>query len=195
MLYSYRIEQAIRAAALLHRDQVRKGPAPLPYVTHLFAVALIISDYTDNEDIVIAGLLHDTLEDTDYTREELQDDFGRKVCDIVLAVSEHIENPDEKKEWKERKKRYIKQLADAPQEALIVSSADKIHNMRSVIEGYYNNRAGFIRDFGKPSVEDQVWFHQNVSNVLNRRLKNDIVHEFNHVFTEYKKFVLNDKEK
>ncbi|MBX2866844.1 HD domain-containing protein [Candidatus Kaiserbacteria bacterium] len=190
MLYSYRIEQAIRAAALLHRTQVRKGPVPLPYVTHLFAVAFILSDYTDDEDVIIAGLLHDTLEDTEYSEEELREDFGRRVFEIVRAVSEQTEG--EKGPWKERKKAYAKQLTEAPQEALMVSCADKIHNMRSTIEGYYGNHEGFLRELAKPSVEDQVWFHQTVSNILNRRLKNDIVHEFNHVFTEYKKFALNE---
>ena len=190
MLYSYRIEQAIRAASLLHQKQKRKGTVPLPYVTHLFAVAFILSDYTDDEDIIIAGLLHDTLEDTEYTEEELREDFGRRVCEIVRAVSEHV-GEGAIKSWKERKKLYVKQLSQAPQEALMVSCADKIHNMRSIIESYYDNYDKFLKDFGG-SVEERVWAYQGISNVLNRRLKSDIVHEFNHVFTEYKKFTLNE---
>ena len=190
MLYSYRIEQAIRAASLLHRDQVRKGDVPLPYITHLFAVAFILSDYTDSEDVVIAGLLHDTLEDTPYTEEELREDFGRTVYEIVRSVSEHT--GDKSASWHERKQQYIKQLTEASEEALLVSCADKIHNMRSTIEQYYNDYEGFVSDFGG-SVEDRVRMYQGISNVLNRRLKNDIVHEFNHVFTEFKKFALNEK--
>ena len=73
MSYSYAIEQAIRAASVLHKDQIRKGSVPYPYVTHLFAVAMIVSDYTSDEDTIVAALLHDTLEDTDYTEEELED--------------------------------------------------------------------------------------------------------------------------
>ena len=60
-MYSYRIEQAIRAATILHKGQLRKGSVPIPYVSHLFAVAMIAGDYTDNEDVLIAALLHDTL--------------------------------------------------------------------------------------------------------------------------------------
>ena len=67
MAYSYRIEQAIKAASVLHREQVRKGSVPFPYITHLFAVAMIASDYTDDEDVIVAALLHDTIEDTDYS--------------------------------------------------------------------------------------------------------------------------------
>ena len=87
-MYSYRIEQALRAATILHKDQVRKGSIAIPYVSHLVAVSMIAIDYTDNEDVIIACLLHDTLEDTDYTKAELEDDFGGVVREIVEAVSE-----------------------------------------------------------------------------------------------------------
>ena len=105
-MYSYRIEQAIRAAAILHKDQLRKGSAPLPYVTHLFAVAMIVSDYTDDEDTIISALLHDTLEDTDYGAGEFQEDFGGKVREIVEALSEPKEVEGRSTTWKERKDIY-----------------------------------------------------------------------------------------
>mgnify|MGYP000294795129 CR=1 FL=1 len=194
-MYSYRIEQAIRAAAVLHQDQKRKGQMPLPYVTHLYAVALLVSDYTDDESTVIAALLHDTLEDTDYTSTELEQDFGRKVREIVEAVSEPQEDDDgNRPSWEERKKAYAKKLKTAPEEALLVAAADKIHNMRSTVEQYYDNHAGFIKDFGG-ALDDRAMMYQDISNVLNSRLKNDIIGEFNHVYTEYKNFVLGVKSK
>ena len=82
-MYSYRIEQALRAITILHKDQVRKGAMSIPYISHLFAVALIVSEYTKDEDTLIGALLHDTLEDTDYTGEELEQDFGGKVREKV----------------------------------------------------------------------------------------------------------------
>ena len=193
MTYSYRIEQAIRAAALLHDGQVRRGAAALPYITHLFAVAAIISDYTDDEDVFIAGLLHDTIEDTDYTFIELEEDFGAVVRDLVAAVSEPQENETAPLSWKEKKDAYIKQLRKAPQEALVVSAADKIHNMRSVIEEYYGRPAQFVDDFGG-TLEERIHTYQELSNIFNRNLKNDIIHEFNHVFDEYKKFIEHAKK-
>jgi (p)ppGpp synthase/HD superfamily hydrolase len=193
MAYSYRIEQAIKAAAVLHKGQVRKGSVPFPYITHLFAVAMIASDYTDNEDVIVASLLHDTLEDTDYTAEELQDDFGGTVKDIVLGVTEQQKDDAEKKPWKERKNEYVKQLKKAPEGSLIVSAADKIHNMRSIVEEYYDDHSRFIADF-KGTLEDRLMMYQEISNILNTRLKNGILSEFNHVFTEYKNFI-NDVQK
>ena len=88
MNYSYKIEQAIRAAAVLHKDQVRKGDMPFPVITHLISVAMITSEYTEDEDIIAAAFLHDAVEDTDYTVEELQEDFGGNVRDIVEGVTE-----------------------------------------------------------------------------------------------------------
>lgn len=187
MIYSYRIEQAIRAAAILHNDQVRKGQMPLPYVTHLFSVACIIASYTDDEDTIIAGLLHDTLEDTDYTPEELEEDFGARVRSLVEAVTQQ---PDAggRDAWKERHHEYIRRLKDAPAEALIIAAADKIHNMRSAIETYYEHRQRFVRDFGG-TLDERVAVYQGIGNILNARNAGEIVQEFNHVFSEYKRFI------
>ncbi len=193
MAYSYAIEQAIRAASVLHKDQVRKGHVPYPYVTHLFAVATIVSDYTDDEDTIIAALLHDTLEDTDYTEKELEDDFGGSVKDIVLSLTEPQTPEGEKRDFAFQKKEYVTQLKKASERALVVAAADKIHNMRSVVEEYYDDHSSFIAHFGS-NLEDRLRMYQEISNVLNRRLKNSILAEFNSVFTEYKNF-LHDVEK
>lgn len=188
MMYSYQIEKAIRAAGVLHKDQVRKGRIPYPYVTHPFSVACIIADYTDNEHIIIAGLLHDTVEDAGYTFAELEEDFGEIVCSIVRDVTVRRDERHAEKTWKEQHAGYVAQLKRAREEALIVSAADKIHNMRSTIEEYYGDHARFRRDFGG-STEERVTIYQSISNILNSRLQNPIVHEFNHVFDEYKNFI------
>ena len=164
MAYSYAIEQAIRAASVLHKDQVRKGSVPYPYITHLFAVATIVSDYTTDEDTIVAALLH----------EPPLEDNNRNAVDA-------------------QKKQYIKQLKSASERALIVSAADKIHNMRSIVEEYYEDHSSFLSHFG-PHIEDRVRNYQEISNTLNRGLKNNILAEFNSVFTEYKHF-LHDVEK
>ncbi len=193
MAYSYAIEQAIRAASVLHKDQVRKGQVPYPYMTHLYAVALIVSDYTDDDDTIVAALLHDTLEDTDYEEKELEDDFGGGVRDIVVSLTEPKRKSNERTEVELQKKAYLKQLKEASEKSLIVVAADKIHNMRSVVEEYYDNHTGFIADFGS-ALNDRVMLYQEISNILNRNLKNAILAEFNSVFTEYKNFI-HDVEK
>ena len=188
MSYSYAIEQAIRAASVLHKDQVRKGQVPYPYITHLTAVAMIVSDYTDDEDTIVASLLHDTLEDTDYTEKELEDDFGGNVKDIVCSITEPKISDKEPSSIEAQKKQYLKQLANASERALVVVAADKIHNMRSIVEEYFDDHSGFMADFGT-SLDDRLLVYQEISNTLNRKLHNAILSEFNSVFTEYKNFL------
>lgn len=192
-MYTYKIEQAIRAVSVLHEDQLRRGAIPLPYVSHLFAVLMILRDYTTDEDTLVAGLLHDTLEDTDYTLAELKEDFGGPVAEIVLAVTEPEGAEGEKLSWLERKRGYLKQLKKADERALMVSAADKIHNFRSTVEEYHDAHEKYIQDFGR-KIDERMEIFQTLSNILNSRLKNDIVHEFNNTFTEYKNFLINVQE-
>jgi (p)ppGpp synthase/HD superfamily hydrolase len=194
MGYSFAVEQAIRAASVLHKDQVRKGAVPYPYITHLYAVAMILSDYTDDENIIVAALLHDSLEDSDYTAEELAEDFGGTVAEIVRAVTEPPAQSREPEDIAAQKKQYLKQIKQASEPALMVVAADKIHNMRSIVEEYYDNHSGFLADFGH-ALDDRLRMYQEISNILNRGLKNAILSEFNSVFAEYKQFILDVEKK
>ncbi len=189
-MYSFKVEQAIRAASILHQDQLRMGTLPLPYISHLMAVVLILSDYTDDEDTIVAALLHDTLEDTDYTLDELREDFGGPVSEIVLSLTEPKMAGEKKLGWLDRKREYNKQLKQASEKALIIAAADKSHNFRTVVEEYSEDHKRFLEDFG-PQTSDRMEIYQTMANTLNSRLKSDIVHEFNHTFTEYKNFLIN----
>jgi len=191
-VYSYRIEQAIRAATVLHKDGIRRGLPPLPYITHLFAVAWMVRDYTKAENTVIAAFLHDVLEDTPYTAAELEEDFGEQVRNLVEALTEPSEKDGRPLTWKEKKDAYISNLKKAPTEALVIAAADKIHNMRCIVEQYYDDHKRFLADF-PGSLEERAMGYQDLSNLLNRQLENAIIGEFNHVYTEYKNFLGNVK--
>lgn len=192
-MYTYRVEQAIRAASILHQDQLRMGTLPLPYISHLIAVVLILSDYTHDEDTLVAAFLHDTLEDTDYTVEELIEDFGGPVSEIVLTLTEPKNIAGVKLSWLDRKKAYAKQLKQGSEAALIIAAADKAHNFRTIVEEYHGDYARFLQDFG-PQTQERMEAYQIIANVINSRLKNNIVHEFNHTFKEFNQFLI-DVEK
>ncbi|MES2966962.1 MAG: HD domain-containing protein [Patescibacteria group bacterium] len=192
-MYSYRIEQAIRAATVLHHSQTRKGSMPYPYVTHLYSVAMLLMEFTDNEDVIIAALLHDTLEDTDYTMEELTEDFGGTVATIVDALTEKKTEGERTVSWVDRKKNYAKQLKNGPDEAIMIAAADKAHNFRTSIEDYYDDHNRFLTDFGK-NLDERLEVYQTIANVINHRLKGPLLSEFNHVFTEYKNFIYDIKK-
>jgi (p)ppGpp synthase/HD superfamily hydrolase len=188
MIYSYRVEQAIRAATILHKDQVRKGSAPLPYISHVFATAFIVSDYTDDEDTVIAALLHDTIEDTDYTADEIFEDFGGRIRELVLTLTEPVSNSGEPLSWKERKDIYLKQIKQGDPAARLVATADKMHNFRSIVEEYYDDHGRFLADFGG-SIDKRIAHYDQFHATLNEFTDNPALDEFNHVFSEFKQFI------
>ncbi len=121
------IDKAIEFAAKAHSKQFRKG-TDIPYISHPFGVGMILLEAGCKEDVVAAGILHDTLEDTDTTEEDLRSNFGDQVLKIVEGCSE----PDKKASWEERKKHTIDYLKDASFSVRQVSCADKLHNLRSI---------------------------------------------------------------
>ncbi len=130
---SERLLKAIDLATHLHRDQTRHDNVNTPYISHLFGVAMLLSSVIDNksidynEDVIIAGLMHDALEDVpEYTYDDLSRDCGERVADIVRGVTEDKSLP-----YRERKLAYLEHLRTGMIESLLVSVADKLHNARS----------------------------------------------------------------
>jgi hypothetical protein len=121
------MDQAIEFAAHKHRHQQRKG-TDIPYISHPYGVGMILLKAKCKEEVIIAGILHDTLEDTDTTEEEILNQFGQNVLDLVKGCSE----PDKGASWEERKKHTHEFLKQAPLSIRQVACADKLHNLRSI---------------------------------------------------------------
>jgi len=138
--YSDVINHALAFAAKHHDRQVRKG-TKLPYLTHPANVALILTRYGRDNDTVVAGILHDVIEDCvgeGYSREMLEqrigDKFGPKVLDTVLAVTyRKLDDDGVELSGEDRKADYLERLAGASEEARWVCAADKIHNASSIV--------------------------------------------------------------
>ncbi|MFL5509028.1 MAG: HD domain-containing protein [Gemmatimonadaceae bacterium] len=138
--YSDVINHALAFAAKHHDRQVRKG-TKLPYLTHPANVAIILTRYGRSDDAVVAGILHDVIEDCvrdGYTREMLEqrigDKFGPRVLDTVLAVTYRRQDDDGVElSGEERKADYLQRLLSANEDARWVCAADKIHNASSII--------------------------------------------------------------
>jgi (p)ppGpp synthase/HD superfamily hydrolase len=183
-----RFDNALLYAHHIHRTQRRKGTA-IPYVAHVIAVASIVLEYGGDETQAVAALLHDTLEDAppaigaaavrDYIREQFGDD--------VLAIVEHCTDTDvqPKPPWRRRKARYLEALQEAPQEALIVSAADKLHNLRALLRDFraigddlwarFNPEAGRVGTLG---------YHRALVDTFTKRLRSPIVEELERVLAE-----------
>ncbi len=187
MLLTSKIEKAIVRSAELHRHQQRKAGGA-PYVVHPFAVAFLLAHYSEDEDVICAGLLHDILEDVPkYGADRMREEFGERVYNIVREVTEDHEEEgpiqffpygghSRKKHWKDRKEGYLKRLEDDSPEGLMIAAADKIHNLRSLVDGYIEEGEAIWKTFpaGK---EETWWFYQSVLAVLTRRLAHPLVEE------------------
>ncbi|HEX9249339.1 MAG TPA: HD domain-containing protein [Gemmatimonadaceae bacterium] len=138
--YSDVINHALAFAAKHHDRQVRKG-TKLPYLTHPANVAVILTRYGCDSNTVVAGILHDVIEDCvreGYSREMLEqrigDKFGAKVLDTVLAVTYRRHDDDGVElSGDDRKTDYLERLSEASEEARWVCAADKIHNASSIL--------------------------------------------------------------
>lgn len=125
------INKAIAFATKAHEGQVRKG-TPRPYILHPIEVSEVVATITDEEEIIAAALLHDTIEDCEeVTYEILVQEFGERVAEIVAQESE-----DKTKSWAERKGHTIDSLRTAPQEVQMVALGDKLSNMRDIDRDY-----------------------------------------------------------
>ena len=187
------IERAIKRASLLHKGQSRKSEKDVPYITHLFSVAALLSTYVDKEDVIVAGLLHDTLEDTPYGEDELENEFGPEIKKIVLSVTEATYREKEKImfSWKERKDRYLEKLRVAEAPALMVATADKIHNLQTIIDDFKKHGPSIWKNFNA-GLEEQLWFFKAVLDIVEERLDSKIVPHFRRVFNKAEK-LLNQK--
>jgi (p)ppGpp synthase/HD superfamily hydrolase len=131
-LMSPRLEQAFRWAAECHAGQTRKG-SRTPYFQHAAAVALILDRVGFDEDVVIAGMLHDVVEDTDATLEDVAAKFGPVVANIVEHCSEQkTDERGNKRPWIDRKREHLAAMPRAPVPARGVMLADKLHNLTSI---------------------------------------------------------------
>jgi len=166
--YSSRLYDAIELAARAHHHQVRKG-TEIPYIVHPLAVASMLIRIKTPEPVVIAALLHDVLEDTPVTVEEILGQFGPDVADLVAAVSE----PDKSASWEDRKSHTIEYLEKrANDDMLLIALADKLDNIRAIREGLEIDGEKFWDRFNRPR-EKQQWYYQRLASVFSTRVRNE----------------------
>jgi (p)ppGpp synthase/HD superfamily hydrolase len=161
MLYSPFVERAMRLAATAHLAQRRKG-TDIPYLTHLASVALILSrGGFDDDEVLAAALLHDAVEDTQLTADEIRDGFGDRVASLVVAVSETKRDEDGVAlPWRHRKQEHVARLRSEPVEARAITLADKIHNVGTLLDDLSEDPTAWSRFNTAPA--EQLWYHDAV---------------------------------
>ena len=171
-----RFAAAVRYAAELHHDQVRKATT-IPYMAHLLGAASLVLDQGGDEDEAIAALLHDALEDQweRTTADEIREQFGEKVARIVVACSDSLGG--EKREWKARKETYLEHLSEQPADVLRVSLADKLHNARAIVTDLRTSGdVVWDRFTGDPL--QQAWYYTSLAETFRKHHDGPLVDEF-----------------
>lgn len=157
--------EAIEFAARAHAGQVRKGTR-LPYIIHPLSVARILIEQDQPDTTVVVGILHDTIEDTQVTREDIEADFGSEVADLVAAVSE----PDKDLPWEDRKRGTLETIRSGPEAAVWVELADKLDNVRSLAADHARLGDRVWDRFRRPKKE-QRWYYDALRDALAKRME------------------------
>ncbi|MFL0269994.1 HD domain-containing protein [Candidatus Clostridium radicumherbarum] len=159
---------ALQTAWQAHSHQKRKG-TEIPYVIHPIEVAIILIENGAEEDLITAGLLHDTLEDTNITKEYITQNFGRHVLNLVVGASEpykletntRLSIEEEIDSWKVRKTHTINFIAMAPLEIKLLTCADKLSNIRSMVKDYNLIGNELWKKFNA-GAGDQKWYYEEL---------------------------------
>ncbi|MGL5437494.1 MAG: HD domain-containing protein [Lachnospiraceae bacterium] len=150
------IKEAAEFAKKAHEGIFRKG-SHIPYICHPMEVAVIVAQMTGDRDVIAAAYLHDVIEDTDVTGEELRERFGERIYSLVAAETE-----DKTKSWQERKQCTIRHLLHASREVKLLALADKLSNMRSTAMDYLVVGDEVWKKFNEKHKERHQWYMKGV---------------------------------
>lgn len=163
------ILKALQVATEAHKEQKRKIDQT-PYIAHPAAVAMILQNQRQNIELVIAGILHDILEDTKVDKTFIKNTFGHNVLELVEKVTEDKSIKD----WKERKQKYINTINSSTSDVMLLSAADKFHNLFTIFEDSKILEDKLWNHF-KAGKQEQFWFYNELCKIYER---NEILREY-----------------
>jgi GTP pyrophosphokinase len=171
-----RFLRAFQFAAEKHSGQTRKA-STIPYIAHLMGVASLVLEVGGDEDLAIAALLHDVVEDCGGAPmlKEVRRRFGKRVAEVVDGCTDAYEVP--KPPWLERKESYIRRLKKESADTRLVSAADKLNNVRSILSDYRVVGESIWSRFNGGR-EGTLWYYRTLRDEFLRRDKNRITCDF-----------------
>lgn len=173
--FSPRYDAALAFASQAHQGQVRKGTT-VPYIMHVVHVSVILLRHGFDEDIVIAGLIHDVVEDCDVPLDSIQSIFGGTVARLVEAVSETKSVDGVELSWEQRKEEKLAHLRTAGPDVAALKAADAIHNLRSIIADLENVGQLLWARF-KRGPEPTLWYYEEILTAVRDWLGNHPIAE------------------
>jgi HD domain len=182
-----RFARALTFAWQVHGRQVRKKTG-VPYMAHVLAVCALALEHGADEDVAIAALLHDAVEDSEdgaATRDRIEEQFGHRVARIVMDCSDAVAVPGQPKpDWRQRKETYLRHLADADEDALLVSACDKVHNAGSIVADLRAEGDAVWQRFTVKDPRLQLWYYASVKEILMRRLPGPLTAKLGRIVDE-----------
>ncbi len=150
-------EKAKIFAIKAHKGQIRKSEPDKPMIIHPISVGLLLEEYGYDDEVIAAGFLHDVVEDTKYTLEDIKKEFGSEIASLVKSAW----GPDQSLSWEERKKHTIETSKNLPLRNKVVICADKINNLEDLMIKFEKNGK---RDFNafKRGEESQKWYYTSI---------------------------------
>ncbi len=159
-------DRAVNFAVKAHSGTERRGKG-FPYIIHLMEAVEIVATITPDQELLSAAMLHDTVEDTPVTLDDLRKEFGDRIASIVEAESDvHNEGESEHESWHRRKQEAIDRLTAAPLEAKIVALGDKLSNMRAIARDYAQIGDGLWKLFHVTEKSEHEWHYRGLAHAL-----------------------------
>ena len=160
------LDKAISYATVKHSGMFRKG-TNTPYIVHPLEVAAIVSGLTDDEEVISAAVLHDVLEDTNTTRDELEQAFNKRIADLVANESENKrDDQPAHATWQVRKSETILHLTKASHEAKLIVLGDKLANMRAIHRDYEALGEDIWERFNEKNKASHAWYYDSILQIL-----------------------------
>lgn len=159
------LDHAILFAVHAHANVERKGKG-FPYIVHPLEAMTIVASITSDQELLAAAVLHDTIEDTDTTFEQLKAEFGQRIAEIVEIETNINADCPKSDDWFSRKKTSIEKISTAYRDAQIVALGDKLSNMRAIAVDYAKLGEEFWQRFHVKDKQAIGWYYQSLVNAL-----------------------------
>jgi myo-inositol-1(or 4)-monophosphatase len=178
------LDRAIIFAVRAHAGTERRGKG-FPYIVHPMEAVEIVATMTRDQELLAAAALHDTLEDTDTTVEQIRAEFGDRIASLVASESDTMpEGVSEEESWHARKQAAIERLSRASYDAKIVALGDKLSNMRAIARDYAQQGDALWDLFHAKTPEDHEWHYRGLADALSELRDTFAYREFENLINQ-----------
>ena len=184
------LDRAIMFAVKAHAGTERRGKG-FPYIVHPLEAVSIVATITSDQELLAAAALHDTVEDTDVTVDQIRTEFGDRVASLVSTETDVVfDDRSEEDSWHDRKQAAIDRLAAVSRDAKIVAIGDKLSNMRAIARDEFIKGAALWKIFHVHDPKEHEWHYRGLANSLRELSDTFAFQEFewliDSVFNKYK---------